>query len=53
MINAEAAETIHAEIAQKDRGRLNAISGKIVDAAMRVHTGLGPGLRESAHEVCL
>lgn len=42
MINAEAAETIRAEVAEKDRERLNAISGQIVDAAMRVHTVLGP-----------
>lgn len=49
MINAEAAETIRAE---KDRERLNAISGQIVDAAMRVHTVLGPGLLEGAYEVC-
>jgi GxxExxY protein len=32
---------------------LNQISGQIVDAAMRVHTALGPGLLESAYEVCL
>ncbi len=53
MSNAEAAETIRAEVAEKDREKLNAISGKIVDAAMRVHTILGPGLLESAYEVCL
>jgi GxxExxY protein len=32
---------------------LNQISGQIVDAAMKVHTALGPGLLESAYEVCL
>ena len=32
---------------------LNEISGMIVDAAMRVHTALGPGLLESAYEGCL
>jgi GxxExxY protein len=53
MINAEAAETIRAEVAGKDREKLNAISGQIVDAAMRVHTVLGPGLLEGAYEVCL
>ncbi len=52
MINAEAAETIRAEVAEKDREKLNAISGQIVDAAMRVHTILGPGLLEGAYEVC-
>jgi len=52
VINAEAAETIRAEVTEKDRERLNAISGQIVDAAMRVHTVPGPGLLESAYEVC-
>jgi GxxExxY protein len=32
---------------------LNEISGQIVDAAMRVHSVLGPGLLESAYEACL
>lgn len=53
MINAEAAETSRAEVAEKSRESLNAISGQIVDAAMRVHTVLGPGLLESAYEGCL
>jgi GxxExxY protein len=52
VINAEAAETIRAEVTEKDTVRLNAISGQIVDAAMRVHTVLGPGLLEGAYEVC-
>ncbi len=30
--------------------RINQISGAIVDAAMKVHTALGPGLLESAYE---
>ena len=29
------------------------ITGQIVDAAMKVHTALGPGLLESAYEACL
>ncbi len=29
------------------------ISGQIVDAAMEVHTALGPGLLETAYEACL
>ena len=31
----------------------NEISGQIVDAAMKVHTALGPGLLEGAYEACL
>ena len=33
--------------------RLNQISGEIVDAAVHVHTNLGPGLLESTYETCL
>ena len=32
---------------------LNLISGEIVDAALQVHSQLGPGLLESAYEACL
>ena len=32
---------------------LSEITAQIVDAAMKVHTGLGPGLLESAYEACL
>ena len=36
------------------RGKeLNYISGQIVDAAMKVHTVLGPGLLEHPYKVCL
>ena len=31
----------------------NIITGMIIDAAMKVHTALGPGLLESAYEACL
>ena len=31
----------------------NEITGQIIDAAIAVHTALGPGLLESAYEVCL
>ncbi|MCW9024745.1 MAG: GxxExxY protein [Gammaproteobacteria bacterium] len=31
----------------------NEITGAIIDAAMDVHTALGPGLLESAYEACL
>jgi GxxExxY protein len=32
---------------------LNEISGQVVDAAMKVHTALGPGLLENTYEACL
>jgi GxxExxY protein len=32
---------------------LNELSGTTVDAAIRVHSALGPGLLESAYETCL
>lgn len=32
---------------------INEISGAVVDAAMKVHTALGPGLLESTYEACL
>jgi GxxExxY protein len=32
---------------------LNAITGQIVDAAIKVHRSVGPGLLESAYEGCL
>jgi GxxExxY protein len=32
---------------------MNVRSGRVIDTAMRVHTALGPGLRESAYEACL
>ena len=32
---------------------INHVSGTIVDAAMKVHTHLGPGLLESVYEICL
>ncbi len=33
--------------------RLNEVSGMIVDAVIKVHSALGPGLLESAYETCL
>ena len=32
---------------------LNQITGQLIDAAMKVHTHLGPGLLESAYQACL
>ena len=32
---------------------INDVSGQIVDAMMKVHSALGPGLLESAYEGCL
>jgi hypothetical protein len=32
---------------------LNEISGQVVDAAMKVHAALGPGLLENSYEACL
>jgi GxxExxY protein len=32
---------------------LNEITGQIVDAAMKVHSALGPGLLESTYQTCL
>ncbi|MCG8651750.1 MAG: GxxExxY protein [Pirellulales bacterium] len=32
---------------------INQVTGQIIDAAMKVHTALGPGLLESAYEACV
>ena len=32
---------------------INQVSGRIIDAALKVHSALGPGLLESAYEACL
>lgn len=32
---------------------VNAVSGAVVDAAIKVHSALGPGLLESAYRACL
>ena len=46
------------ESAVSEAGELNAmetndITSKVIEAAMKVHTALGPGLLESAYELCL
>jgi GxxExxY protein len=33
--------------------RVNQVSGAVVDAALKVHSQLGPGLLESAYKACL
>lgn len=39
---------------ESDRStRINRTTGEIVDAAMKVHTALGPGLLEGAYQACL
>ena len=49
LFTAENAET--AEMTEKDR--LDQITESIIGAAIEVHRALGPGLLESAYEVCL
>jgi len=48
--NAEGAEKMHftAEAAENAEKRENQISAIVLDAAIAVHTALGPGLLESA-----
>ena len=36
-----------------EKGLHAELTGRIIDAAMKVHTALGPGLLESAYEKCL
>ena len=36
-----------------DIDAINERSGQVVDAAMRVHCALGPGVMESAYEACM
>jgi GxxExxY protein len=36
-----------------ERKRLDHISTAVIGAAIRIHSVLGPGLLESAYEVCL
>jgi GxxExxY protein len=44
----------HAEIAKmEEKDRLDQITRRIIGAAIEMHKELGPGLLESAYEVCL
>jgi len=40
-------------VEQPDAEELNIITGEIVDAAVKIHKAIGPGLLENAYEICL
>ena len=44
---------ISTEVREEKRVKLNVVTGEILHAAFKVHSTLGPGLLESAYEVCL
>ncbi len=46
-------DAIHRRGRRERRERENQISGIVLDAAIAVHTALGPGLLESAYQACL
>ena len=48
-----AGDLFNSVLKRTNHSEINAISRVIVDAAMKVHSALGPGLLESAYEACL
>ena len=50
--NAEFAE-MDSDSREPTAADLNLLSGQIIEAAIAVHSELGPGLLESAYELCL
>jgi GxxExxY protein len=52
LFTAEHAENAE-EMQERDKDQLDLITRRIIGAAIEVHKGLGPGLLESAYEICL
>jgi len=44
---------VHGDKEERSIAELNALTGRIIGAAIEVHRHLGPGLLESAYETCL
>lgn len=44
---------MHGDKEERSIAELNALTGRIIGAAIEVHRHLGPGLLESAYETCL
>ena len=44
---------LHRKVKERVVQNINQVTGQIVDAAMKVHSALGPGLLESAYQGCL
>lgn len=52
-LTTEDAEDTEGKTKEDGKMVLEDLTGKIIGAAMRVHSALGPGLLESAYEACL
>ncbi|MBS1785649.1 MAG: GxxExxY protein [Acidobacteria bacterium] len=52
-MNHEGAKVTKETQSQALKGRAEAASREVVDAALKIHRRLGPGLLESAYEACL